>query len=73
MPESVRSPGWRGELPTGDGSEAELTRNCRAYPDTFWKDGEKAMYVTLDEGGKARVFVQMKVCPVCRQAGKTKV
>jgi len=56
-------PGWRGELPPGDGSESDLKRNCRLHPDTFWKDGEKAIYATLDEGGKARVYVQMDTAP----------
>jgi hypothetical protein len=66
MPEPFYRVGWQGELPKGDGSEAQLKRNCRSHPDTFWKDGEKAMYVTLDEGGKGRVFVQLKVCLECK-------
>jgi len=57
------TPGWRGELPPGDGSESKLKRNCKTYPDTFWKQGEKALYATLDEGGKARVFVQIATKP----------
>ena len=56
-------PGWRGELPSGDGSESELRRNCKLHPSTFWREEEKAMYATLDEGGKSRVFVQMRTNP----------
>ena len=68
------TPGWRGELPSGDGSESELKRDCQRHPATFWEDGEKAMYATLDEGGKTRVFVQLTTAPSgCNETEKYKV
>jgi predicted outer membrane repeat protein len=66
--------GWQGVLPSGEGDEDQLKRNCRDYPDTFWKKGEKALYATLDEGGKARVFVQMQTASSgCNETTKYKV
>ena len=58
-----RPPGWKGELPPGDGSEAELNRDCKKYPATFWSEDGRAMYASLDEGGKTRVFVQLTTSP----------
>mmetsp|Transcript_9747 Transcript_9747/g.32602 ORF Transcript_9747/g.32602 Transcript_9747/m.32602 type:complete len:1252 (-) Transcript_9747:997-4752(-) len=51
--------GWYGQLPAGDGSSAQLKRDCQRHPDTFWSPAGKAMYLTLDEGGKGRVFLQL--------------
>jgi hypothetical protein len=52
--------GWHGALPRGDGSSGELLRDCARLPGEFWREGERAIYATLDEGGKARAFVQVR-------------
>ena len=68
--------GWSGKIPPGGGSSANLTRDCAAAPSAFFTRGlgEKSMYLTLDEGGKARAYIQTALGPSgCEETGEWKV
>ena len=68
--------GWRGVIPPGGGSSAALARDCSAAPSAFFTHGlgEKSMYLTLDEGGKARAYIQMALAPSgCQETNEWKV
>jgi hypothetical protein len=51
--------GWVGDVPPEIANSHYLKRDCDAYPNAFWKPGERSHYVTLDEGGKQRTFIQV--------------
>lgn len=53
--------GWVGSVQPGVGSSSQLKRECAIMPDTFWKQGERSHYITLDEGGKQRTFIQASI------------